>query len=139
MTGRRAPAGSASARCRPPRAGIRGITPSGAGGLGSWCKPRRAIGLDGVLERKLVLVLFDVDDLHRSPKVEETLPVLYLRGLSTGDFEPALKGLLGEEASGLSAAKSTASSGCGKRSGKPGAGGASRMWTTCTCGSMGST
>ena len=36
--------------------------------------------------------------------MEETLPVLYLRGLSTGDFEPALKGLLGEEASGLSAA-----------------------------------
>jgi putative transposase len=29
--------------------------------------------------------------------------VLYLRGLSTGDFRPALEGLLGEEASGLSA------------------------------------
>lgn len=42
--------------------------------------------------------------MRRSPKVEETLPVLYLRGLSTGDFRPALKGLLGEDASGLSAA-----------------------------------
>jgi transposase-like protein len=42
--------------------------------------------------------------MRRSPKVEETLPVLYLRGLSTGDFQPALKGLLGDEASGLSAA-----------------------------------
>lgn len=42
--------------------------------------------------------------MRRSPKVEETLPVLYLRGLSTGDFQPALKGLLGEAASGLSAA-----------------------------------
>ena len=42
--------------------------------------------------------------MRRSPKVEETLPVLYLRGLSTGDFQPALKGLLGEEASGLSSA-----------------------------------
>jgi transposase-like protein len=42
--------------------------------------------------------------MRRSPKVEETLPVLYLRGLSTGDFQPALKGLLGEDASGLSAA-----------------------------------
>ena len=42
--------------------------------------------------------------MRRSPKVEETLPVLYLRGLSTGDFRPALKGLLGEEASGLSSA-----------------------------------
>jgi transposase-like protein len=30
--------------------------------------------------------------MRRSPKVEETLPVLYLRGLSTGDFQPALKG-----------------------------------------------
>jgi transposase-like protein len=42
--------------------------------------------------------------MRRSPKVEETLPVLYLRGLSTGDFQPALKGLLGEDATGLSAA-----------------------------------
>ncbi len=29
--------------------------------------------------------------------------MLYLRGLSTGDFEPALRELLGEDASGLSA------------------------------------
>lgn len=41
--------------------------------------------------------------LRRSPKVSEALPVLYLRGLSTGDFVPALQGLLGEDASGLSA------------------------------------
>src|SRR4051794_416038 len=31
-----------------------------------------------------------------------TLPVLYLRGLSTGDFRPALEQLLGEDAAGLS-------------------------------------
>ena len=30
------------------------------------------------------------------------LPILYLRGLSTGDFRPALEDLLGEDASGLS-------------------------------------
>ena len=30
--------------------------------------------------------------------------VLYLRGLSTGEFQPALKGLLGEDAGGLSSA-----------------------------------
>ena len=30
------------------------------------------------------------------------LPILYLRGLSTGDFGPALRDLLGEDASGLS-------------------------------------
>ena len=40
---------------------------------------------------------------RRSPKVSDALPVLYLRGLSTGDFEPALSELLGEDASGLSA------------------------------------
>jgi transposase-like protein len=40
---------------------------------------------------------------RRSPKVTEVLPILYLRGLSTGDFGPALRDLLGEDASGLSA------------------------------------
>src|SRR3954449_563576 len=40
---------------------------------------------------------------RRSPKVSEVLPILYLHGLSTGDFEPALRDLLGEDASGLSA------------------------------------
>jgi transposase-like protein len=41
--------------------------------------------------------------MRRSPKVAEVLPVLYLRGLSTGDFREALPALLGDEASaGLS-------------------------------------
>jgi putative transposase len=40
--------------------------------------------------------------MRRSPKVGEVLPILYLRGLSTGDFRPALQGLLGDKASGLS-------------------------------------
>jgi transposase-like protein len=39
---------------------------------------------------------------RRSPKVGEVIPILYLRGLSTGDFKPALEQLLGEDASGLS-------------------------------------
>jgi len=39
---------------------------------------------------------------RRSPKVNDVLPVLYLRGLSTGDFGPALEQLLGEDAAGLS-------------------------------------
>jgi len=42
--------------------------------------------------------------MRRSPKVAEVLPILYLRGLSTGDFQEALKALLGEEAAGLSPA-----------------------------------
>jgi putative transposase len=40
---------------------------------------------------------------RRSPKVGEVIPILYLRGLSTGDFRPALEGLLGQDAAGLSA------------------------------------
>ncbi len=39
---------------------------------------------------------------RRSPKVGEVIPILYLRGLSTGDFKPALESLLGEDAAGLS-------------------------------------
>ena len=40
--------------------------------------------------------------MRRSPKVAEVLPILYLRGLSTGDFREALPALLGEQATGLS-------------------------------------
>src|SRR5690606_7332609 len=39
---------------------------------------------------------------RRSPKVAEVLPILYLRGLPTGDFRAALPVLLGEDAAGLS-------------------------------------
>jgi len=38
--------------------------------------------------------------MRRSPEVAEVLPILYLRGLSTGDFRPALEGVLGEDAAG---------------------------------------
>ena len=40
--------------------------------------------------------------MRRSPKVAEVLPILYLRGLSTGDFREDLAALLGDDASGLS-------------------------------------
>ena len=50
--------------------------------------------------------------LRRSPKVAEVLPILYLRGLSTGDFRPALEGLLGADAAGLSSANIARLTGC---------------------------
>ena len=42
--------------------------------------------------------------LKRSRSVEEVLPWLYLKGLSTGDFSEALSALLGPDAKGLSPA-----------------------------------
>jgi len=42
--------------------------------------------------------------VRRSPSVATVLPVLYLRGLSSGDFTAALEPLLGEQAAGLSPA-----------------------------------
>src|SRR5258707_8985305 len=50
--------------------------------------------------------------MRRSPKVAEVLPILYLRGLSTGDFRPALEGLLGKDAGGLSATNITRLTAC---------------------------
>jgi putative transposase len=41
--------------------------------------------------------------MRRSPRLEEAVPVLYLRGLSTGDFSKALEALLGSEVAGFSA------------------------------------
>ena len=41
--------------------------------------------------------------MRRSPRLEEALPVLYLRGLSTGDFSEALEALIGPQAAGFSA------------------------------------
>jgi len=41
--------------------------------------------------------------LKRKKNIEELIPWLYLRGISTGDMQPALVSLLGEEAKGLSA------------------------------------
>jgi len=40
--------------------------------------------------------------MRRSPNIAEVLPILYLRGLSTGDFRKALPVLLGDDAAGLS-------------------------------------
>lgn len=40
--------------------------------------------------------------MRKSPKVESLLPILYLKGLSTSDFQSALTELLGEGVTGLS-------------------------------------
>ncbi len=39
---------------------------------------------------------------RRSPSLDALLPVLYLRGISTGDFQEALSALLGPDAANLS-------------------------------------
>lgn len=43
--------------------------------------------------------------VRRSKKLEEAIPIFYLRGWSTGDFTPALSELFGEEAKGFSPAQ----------------------------------
>jgi transposase-like protein len=40
--------------------------------------------------------------MRRSKSIETLLPILYLKGISTGDFSEALAALLGKDASGLS-------------------------------------
>ena len=42
--------------------------------------------------------------MRRSPSIDALIPALYLKGVSTGDFTEALTAILGEGASGLSAA-----------------------------------
>ena len=61
----------------------------------------RRSGPDGERQRFTSTILPPY--MRRSPKVAEALPVLYLRGLSTGDFREGLAALLGENAAGLSA------------------------------------
>ena len=41
--------------------------------------------------------------LRRTKSIEELIPWLYLKGISTGDFQEALQALLGDSAPGLSA------------------------------------
>lgn len=41
--------------------------------------------------------------MRRVPSIDALIPVLYLKGISTGDFSDALKAILGENAAGLSA------------------------------------
>ena len=48
---------------------------------------------------------------RRSKSLEVLIPILYLKGISTGDFEEALTALLGKDAGGLSASDYRATQG----------------------------
>lgn len=41
--------------------------------------------------------------MRRAPSLDNLIPTLYLKGISTGDFTEALSAILGENAKGLSA------------------------------------
>src|SRR6266446_6833142 len=56
--------------------------------------------LDGARQKFTSVILPPY--VRRSPRVESVLPLLYLHGLSSGDFREALPALLGPDAAGLS-------------------------------------
>ena len=61
--------------------------------------------VDGVRQKFTSQIL--PPPVRRSPTVSAVLPLLYLHGLSSGDFQQALPVLLGEDAAGLSPAAIT--------------------------------
>jgi putative transposase len=74
---------------------------------------------------------------RRSPQITEVLPLLYLHGLSSGDFAPALEQFLGTGA-GLSASSITRLTTQWQDEARAFAA-TSRVWTTSTCGPTGFT
>ena len=85
----------------------RSVTDGGSGSRNGHGKPRRLSLMSGTIEVKRprvrdleerfesrILPLF----LRRTHEVTQMLPELYLHGLSQGDFELALRGLLGDAA-----------------------------------------
>src|SRR5690242_17902160 len=60
---------------------------------------------------------------RRSKSLEVLIPILYLKGISTGEFEDALIALLGRDAGGLSASTigRLKEAWCGTSSSRPGA------------------
>jgi putative transposase len=74
---------------------------------------------------------------RRSPKVAQVLPLLYLHGLSSGDFVAALEGLLGS-AAGLSASVITGSPASGRPNIRPSPSVTWQGSTTCTASRTGS-
>ena len=120
---------------------------SDAGYRNGYAKPRRLTLSSGTIQLRRPRVR-DTEErfesrllplfVHRTRKVSELIPELYLHGLSEGDFDLAVRGLLGEEAP-VRRAQSRGSRTSGTPSlpsGTPG------PWTTskwCTCGWTGCT
>ena len=75
---------------------------------------------------------------RKTPKITEVLPLLYLHGLSTGDFVPALGQFLGS-AKGLSAPVITKLTEQWKLNSERSASAICPLWISCICGRTGST
>jgi putative transposase len=76
--------------------------------------------------------------VRRSPKVAAVLPLLYLHGLSSSDFVPALTELLGS-AAGLSASVITRLTPSGRPNTRPSGSATCKGGTMCTAGPTGCT
>ena len=76
---------------------------------------------------------------RRTKSLDALLPVLYLRGVSTGDFQEALAALLGKDARNLSPAVIARLRRSGRPMTTPGVGAISRRGDTFMCGRTGST
>ena len=72
---------------------------------------------------------------RRSKSLEVLMPILYLKGISTGDFNEALGALLGKGAGGLSASTVGRLREAGRKSTRAGASASSRPNATSICGS----
>ena len=77
--------------------------------------------------------------LRRTKSIEELIPWLYLKGISTGDFAEALQSLLGPDAPGLSANTVVRLKTSGKTNMKNGTGAISPANATSTSGPTAST
>ena len=76
--------------------------------------------------------------LRKTKSIEDLIPWLYLKGISTGDFPQALASLLGPDAAGLSATTVTRLKAHWEDEYGTGASVAWKASSTCTCGPMAS-
>ena len=76
---------------------------------------------------------------RRTKSLDALLPVLYLRGLSTGDFQEALSALLGKDAPNLSPSVVSRLTGNGRANTSCGRSATCRRGATCTSGPTAST